>query len=36
MKPRESPSTPLERICQTLKCQPGDVLRLGRDGKKKR
>jgi len=26
----------LERICQTLKCQPGDVLRLGRDGKKKR
>ena len=25
----------LERICQTLKCQPGDVLRLGRDGKKK-
>ena len=26
----------LERICQTLKCQPGDVLRLGRNGKKKR
>ena len=26
----------LERICQTLKCQPGDVLRMGRDGKKKR
>jgi len=26
----------LERICHTLKCQPGDVLRLGRDGKKKR
>jgi putative transcriptional regulator len=26
----------LERICQTLKCQPGDVLRLGRDGNKKR
>ena len=26
----------LERICQTLRCQPGDVLRLGRDGKKKR
>ena len=26
----------LERICQTLKCQPGDVLRMGRNGKKKR
>jgi len=26
----------LERICHTLKCQPGDVLRMGRDGKKKR
>jgi len=27
----------LERICQTLKCQPGDVLRLGRNhGNKKR
>ena len=26
----------LEKICQTLKCQPGDVLRLGRDGNKKR
>ena len=26
----------LERICQTLKCQPGDVLRMGRDGNKKR
>ena len=26
----------LERICQTLKCQPGVVLRMGRDGKKKR
>jgi putative transcriptional regulator len=26
----------LERICQTLECQPGDVLRLGRDGSKKR
>ncbi len=26
----------LERICHTLKCQPGDVLRLGRNGKKKR
>jgi len=26
----------LERICHTLKCQPGDVLRMGRNGKKKR
>ena len=26
----------LERICQTLKCQPGDVLKMGRNGKKKR
>ena len=26
----------LERICETLKCQPGDVLRMGRNGKKKR
>ena len=26
----------LERICQTLKCQPGDVLRVGRNGNKKR
>ena len=26
----------LERICQTLKCQPGDVLRMGREGNKKR
>jgi len=26
----------LERICQTLKCQPGDVLRMGGDGNKKR
>jgi putative transcriptional regulator len=24
----------LERICQTLKCQPGDVLRLGRTNMK--
>jgi len=27
----------LERICHTLKCQPGDVLRMGRNhGNKKR
>ena len=26
----------LERICHTLKCQPGDVLRMGRDGNKNR
>jgi putative transcriptional regulator len=25
----------LERICQTLGCQPGDVLKLGRTKKKK-
>jgi putative transcriptional regulator len=26
----------LEKICQTLKCQPGDVLRVGRDKQTKR
>jgi len=25
----------LERICETLKCQPGDVLKMGGNGKKK-
>ena len=26
----------LERICQTLKCQPGDVLRVQREKEKKK
>ena len=26
----------LERICQTLKCQPGDVLRVQREPEKKK
>jgi putative transcriptional regulator len=26
----------LEKICQTLKCQPGDVLKVGRDRNNKK